>query len=171
MSPANSIDLLGAGRYNITSVANQLPGCCCFCQTSKGPFIDTRRHFKLFGNAYICIDNCLREMASMANLIRVVESEPEPVTNLTRDEYEEAIREHVGPLLDAVGDLADYLRGASIIPLLSEADEDDGNVVGSSEGADSTPEQTVGSISSEGPDELSDDSGDGDVDDDDPFRE
>lgn len=162
MSIENLTDSIGAGRYNIAQVANRLPGSCCFCQSSTGPFIDTGRYFKMFGNVYICVNNCLREMAELAQITEVTIQYAEPgPDSLTRTDFEEAIREHVSPLLSAVSDLSDYLVGASIIPLLSETDEDDGDVSGSAAGAVSTPLEVIEPGSVEGPNGLSDDSVDG----------
>lgn len=160
-----------SGRFYGVGQATNIPGSCGICSTSSGPYIDTGRYFKLFGRLYICM-NCLTEMARVAGLFEALRPEPvDPVVNLTYKEFKETVDGLANGLSGSLTDLLNYLYGASIVPLLSDSDEidgdaesDDGEDVGSESESDEADIEDFGIISVEGPDDLSDDSVNGDSD-------
>lgn len=155
---ATSLAPMTAGRFNIVERATALPGACVFCTGSGGPFIDTGRFVRGHGMVLICVD-CLTEMAKVAQITGGHEEKPD--ISLTPAEFEEVVSGHTRDLVNASRNLLDYLSGAGFVALLTESQGDSGGEGGSGEVATGITEQTDGTVSSEGPDGLSDDSGDG----------
>lgn len=156
-----------AGRFNIVQNATALPGACLFCAGSRGPFIDTQRYMRGHGTVLICV-GCLTEMAGVANLTG--KSDPAPDISLTPAELEEVVSGYTNDLVTAASDLISYLTGAGFVTLLTESERHSGVGDGDEEGPVGSSEQVDGAVSSEGPNGLSGDSGDGfSADDEDPF--